>query len=30
MVQWRGDEPVTVYPPRVAKQKPTWRGKLIQ
>ncbi|MEP9367314.1 ABC transporter substrate-binding protein [Xanthobacter sp. VNH20] len=27
MVQWRGDEPVTVYPPKAAKQKPVWAGK---
>jgi len=27
MVQWRGDVPVTVYPPEAAKQKPLWRGK---
>ncbi|MFG1330093.1 ABC transporter substrate-binding protein [Xanthobacter autotrophicus] len=27
MVQWRGDEPVTVYPPKAAKQVPIWRGK---
>lgn len=29
MVQWRGDEPVTVYPPKAAKQKPLWRGKTV-
>jgi branched-chain amino acid transport system substrate-binding protein len=29
MVQWRGDETVTVYPPRAAKQKPIWRGKAV-
>jgi branched-chain amino acid transport system substrate-binding protein len=29
MVQWRGDEPVTVYPPRAARQKAIWRGKPI-
>ncbi|MBY0381269.1 MAG: ABC transporter substrate-binding protein [Xanthobacteraceae bacterium] len=29
-VQWRGDEPVTVYPPKAAKQKPVWRGKPVQ
>ncbi|WP_291606897.1 ABC transporter substrate-binding protein [Bradyrhizobium sp.] len=27
MVQWRGDEPVTVYPPQAAKAAPIWRGK---
>jgi len=27
MVQWRGNELVTVYPPSAAKQKPIWRGK---
>lgn len=26
MVQWRGDEPVTVYPPEVAKAAPIWQG----
>jgi len=30
MVQWRGDEPVTVYPPQVATQKPIWRGRQVQ
>ncbi|MFH3481824.1 ABC transporter substrate-binding protein [Xanthobacter variabilis] len=29
-VQWRGDEPVTVYPPKAAKQKPMWRGKTVE
>lgn len=29
MVQWRGEEPVTVYPPQAAKEKPVWRGKTI-
>lgn len=27
MVQWRGNVPVTVYPPKAAKGKPVWRGK---
>lgn len=30
MVQWRGEEPVTVYPPQAAKQAPLWRGKPVQ
>lgn len=30
MVQWRGDEPVTVYPPKAAKQAPIWRGKVVE
>lgn len=29
MVQWRGSEPVTVYPPQAAKQQAIWRGKPI-
>jgi branched-chain amino acid transport system substrate-binding protein len=27
MVEWRGDAPVLVYPPSIARQKPTWHGK---
>ncbi|MFG1400514.1 ABC transporter substrate-binding protein [Xanthobacter sediminis] len=30
MVQWRGDQPVTVYPPQAAKEKPIWRGKTVE
>ncbi|GGF69755.1 amino acid ABC transporter substrate-binding protein [Azorhizobium oxalatiphilum] len=29
MVQWRGDELVTVYPEKAAKSKPMWHGKPI-
>ncbi|MFG1392376.1 ABC transporter substrate-binding protein [Xanthobacter agilis] len=30
MVQWRGDAPVTVYPPKAATEKPVWRGKTVE
>ncbi|WP_127091004.1 ABC transporter substrate-binding protein [Aquabacter cavernae] len=29
-VQWRGEEPVTVYPPQAAKADPIWRGQTVK
>ncbi|MEW6123659.1 MAG: ABC transporter substrate-binding protein [Pseudomonadota bacterium] len=29
-VQWRGAEPVTVYPPQAAKADPIWRGQTVK
>jgi branched-chain amino acid transport system substrate-binding protein len=27
IAQWRGGQPVTVYPPALASAKPVWPGK---
>ncbi|MGS0755397.1 hypothetical protein ACVBEH_12295 [Roseateles sp. GG27B] len=27
IAQWRGGQPVTVYPPAIAVAKPVWPGK---